>query len=233
MQLFNRLLPLSFLAVLMFGGCKKTDTQPDTVVRSTSDFNKIALSGETELDITAGPVSSIEVSGRKTDLDELQLRVKDGQLSYTFSRKRSSRGKLRFKIVNPELVGLDLSGDTEARINDFDQKATFSYRASGNSRTTLNRVRYNGINAEASGNNKLYLNGNADELRVTMSGNSELEAGNLPVNNCYITASGNCKGTVRPHILLDVTASGNAHIKYYGRPQTRINVSGGATVENL
>jgi hypothetical protein len=87
------------------------------------------------------------------------------------------------------------------------------------------------IEFDISGASTVQLDGSANDIDANLSGASQLNLEDFPVNNADINFSGASSGTVNLGGSLDANLSGASRLWYIGEPtSTDINTSGASTV---
>jgi hypothetical protein len=138
---------------------------------------------------------------------------------------------LKAEITMPELVGMYLSGASNAEISGFSSAKEFVADLSGSS-SLRGDIESGDSTFDLSGSSNLTLNGSGGDLGVDASGSSNVDLTDFPVDNAIIDASGDSRVTVNTDGRLDADASGASYVRFLGNPTLgEINTSGGSSVE--
>lgn len=131
----------------------------------------------------------------------------------------------------PELVGLDLSGSSEANISGFESTKSLVVDLSGNSEL-FGDIRAGDARFNLSGNSSVTLTGSAADVEVDVSGSSDADLSEFPAADASVDASGASTVIVNLSGRLDADASGSSDIYYLGNPTLgRMDTSGSSTIQ--
>lgn len=182
------LFALAALLALGFGSCStqranaKTFTyDTDAQSKRTYDlgsFDRIELSGVSNIYFTQGPKRSVEGKGTATNLDRVKLYVQDGCLyvkSVGQERNRVNEG-CDFYITAPKLTSLKVSGVGTFEAKTLDTKH-FDLRLSGVGKFKVDQLKCNDTHIAISGVGNVNTLIEGDNLYVKASGvsNSEIK----------------------------------------------------------
>jgi hypothetical protein len=173
--------------------------------------------------------------------------VDDNLVEHLDVDKRGSTLMIRFKpnrsynIINatmeaeitmPELVGLELSGASEAIVSGFDSTVSLAVDLSGSS-TLSGDIQAGDTRFDISGSSEVRLAGSAGDITVDASGSSEADLEEFPGINSNVDASGASTVTVNLSGRLDVDASGSSNVYYLGNPTLgNLDSSGSSTIQS-
>lgn len=179
--------------------------------RDLANFKNVSAGGAMRLEITIGKEFLIELEGDDNILPTIKTEVRGDTLYFERKRVRtSSRNLVIARIQMPELTGLDISGASDAIVNN---------------------VKSESLKIDASGSSRLELSGETRNLSVDVSGASKLTAENLKTERSTIEASGASKVVVFASEAIDADASGASKIIYRGNPKTvNKNASGASSI---
>jgi len=174
------------------------------------------------------------------------IRVDDNLVEHLDVGKRGSTLKIGLKpnraytIVNatmeaevtmPELVGLDLSGSSDANVSGFESSKSLVVDLSGNS-DLLGDIQAGDTRFDVSGNSSVTVTGSAGDVTVDASGSSEVDLADFPASDGTVNASGASTVTVNLSGRLDADASGSSDIYYLGDPDLgEIDTSGSSSIQ--
>jgi len=236
MYKIKSLIPI--LAVILLIGCAQvTITGSGNVVtqeEAITGFDKVDISQSFSVDITQG------------DSFRVVIRVDDNLVEHLDVGKRGSTLKIGLKpnraytIVNatmeaevtmPELVGLDLSGSSDANVSGFESSKSLVVDLSGNS-DLLGDIQAGDTRFDVSGNSSVTVTGSAGDVTVDASGSSEVDLADFPASDGTVNASGASTVTVNLSGRLDADASGSSDIYYLGDPDLgEIDTSGSSSIQ--
>ncbi len=180
-----------------------------TEKRELSGFKGIHAGGAMQLEITAGKEFSVELEGEDNILPTIKTEVRDGKLFFERRESRTwSRSRVTARITMPELNDLDISGASEA---------------------TVNNVKTESLKLESSGASRIEVSGEARNIEVEVSGASKLDAESLKSERAKVAASGASKASIFVSEAIDVNASGASRITYSGNPKSVNKDASGAS----
>jgi hypothetical protein len=227
------------LAAVLIAGCAQVNiTGSGNVVNQEemlSGFDAIDISHSFSVDITQGESYSVVIRIDDNLVEYLDIAKAGSTLMIRFDPTRSYNffdATMEAEITMPELVGLDLSGNSEARLSGFESARPFTADLSGNS-NLRGDIQAGDLRLDASGNSEVTLSGSGGEISVDASGSSKVDlAGFLGVNG-DVGASGASTVKVNLSGRLDADASGSSDIYYQGNPELgNIDTSGTSSVQS-
>lgn len=168
-----------------------------------SDFDRIAIAGVYELDVTVGGDYSVEISGSQEDLDRVKASVEDGELILDQrdhkrgDKKWRDRDAVTAKVTLPALSAIDVSGVVDADIEGVDAED---------------------FEADISGVGEMDVKGQCGHLKASVSGVGALNADELKCKDVVVNVSGIGEANVYASDAVDATVSGMGEISVYGSP---------------
>ncbi len=200
-----------------------------------ANFNGLSLGSAFKINVTNSKNFKVLVKGKKEDLDDLKVYIKNSTLIAKYKTKWSlwsrSRKSVEFLIEMPTITNIDLSGASQSKISGFDDLNKLNIELSGASQAYID-VFAADVNLELSGASTLKLIGRANKMNADLTGASSMDAGNFPLKNMTIDASGASNAKVSVSETLNVEASGAATIRYLTKPKNiHKNTSGGSNVQ--
>jgi hypothetical protein len=131
----------------------------------------------------------------------------------------------------PALVGLGLSGASQATVSGFQSSGDLEVGLSGAS-SLRGDVKAGRARFSLSGASEMDLRGSAGDLEIHASGSSEADLSAFAVGDAEVVVSGASSVTVNPEGRLDVHASGSSEVYYLGSPTLgTLSTSGDSSVE--
>ena len=179
-------------------------------VREVTAFSAIHASGAISVEIHVGPATTLQLQGHPNRVENTDTTVRSGVLHLEPKGRHSGHGELRAIITTPELNGIELSGASIAKIQNW--KTDFA-------------------EIEVSGASMLSGNGRIASLEIDASGASSVEIPEIQAMKVNAHASG--ASTIKLTILdtLEAHASGASSIRYLGTPNhVSRHVSGASQV---
>ena len=195
----------SVSALLLAGAAMAHDDE--NKVSKTYDlagFDEIDVGGVYELDVKVGPAFSVVLSGNERDMARVEVSVKDGALKLgQRDRARGDRNRNHDHGVNavitlPSLVGLDVSGVVEGKVENIDAE---------------------NFEVNISGVGEVELFGECGSLDANVSGVGDLDAEELKCRRVDVRLSGVGDASVYASDEVDAKVSGMGDIDVYGSPK--------------
>lgn len=174
------------------------------------DFDEIDIAGVYEIDVTVGPDYSVVLSGAPEEMELVEARVVNGEL--TLDRSRPERGKRRWRqfgvtatVSMPSLVAIKASGVVDGDITGVDAED---------------------FRADLSGVGSLDLEGVCGSFKAHVSGVGDLDARELKCKSVDIDVSGVGEASIYASEEVDASVGGIGSISVYGSP-SRVDKNGG------
>lgn len=156
--------------------------QTSTRQLDLKDFTKVEVSGADTMTIQQGSTYAVTVEGRERDLDQLNVSVVDGELTYNrigdnqpcfFCRTHA----VHFIVTVPTIESIGASGASKV-MSDGIKTDVLSLDLSGASRAILS-VTANAVNGELSGASEAILSGTVSHMDLKETGGSRVIANDL------------------------------------------------------
>jgi hypothetical protein len=225
------------LSVVLLAACDLDEV----VVRGSGDivsqeedlsgFERVDASDSFEVDIQHGESYSVVIRIDDNLQDDLEVMVRNGTLEIGFARNIiTNNATMEADITMPQLIGVRLSGASEARITGFESSSAFSAELSGSS-SISGDIDAGDISLDLSGSSEVALDGSGANLEIDSSGASDIDLSNFPVEDAALKLSGSSQVIVNLNGTLDVNASGSSDVTYLGNPALGdIETSGASSV---
>jgi hypothetical protein len=203
-------------AGLLMGGCgghggADGSGHAVTEPRAVGAFSRVDLSGAADVEVSIGPVQSVEVTLDDNLIPLVETKVEGDTLKIDSTQSYNSSLGLKIKIVAPSLEGFAVSGAANLHAVGLAAK-TFSLDISGAG------------NAD--------LQGSVDALDVQVSGAAKIQANDLTAKQVKVDLSGASSAEVCATESLDATVSGAGSVQYRGHPaHITQNISGAGSVQ--
>lgn len=236
MHKMKTLIPL--LVTLFLIGCTQvTITGSGNVVtqeETLADFDKVDISQSFDVDVTQGENFRVLIRVDDNLVEYLDILKQDSTLKIRLKPNRSyniRNATLEAELTLPELLGLDLSGSSEANISGFESTKPLLVDLSGNSEL-FGDIQSGDARFTISGNSSVALAGSAGDIVVDASGSSEADLSEFPAADASVDASGASTVIVNLSGRLDADASGSSDVYYLGSPTLgRMDTSGSSTIQ--
>jgi hypothetical protein len=237
MYKIKALIPL--LATILLIGCAQvTITGSGNVVtqeEAISGFDKVDISQSFSVDITQGENFRVVIRVDDNLVEHLNVVKQGSTLKIGLDPNRSytiTNATMEAEVTMPELIGLELSGNSDARVSGFESNKALVVDLSGNS-GLLGDIQAGDSRFDVSGNSSVTVTGSAGNVTVDASGSSEVDLTDFPASDGTVNASGASTVTVNLSGRLDADASGSSDIYYLGDPDLgNIDTSGSSTIQS-
>jgi len=197
-------------------------------------FDKVDISYSFEANISQGESFSVVIRADDNLVEHLQVVKQGSTLKIGLKPNRDYtiiNATMEAEVTMPELVGLDLSGSSDANVSGFESTKSLLVDLSGNS-ALLGDIQAGDTRFDVSGNSSVTLSGSAGDLTIDASGNSEVDLSDFPVSDANVDTGGASVVTVNLSGRLNADASGKSNIYYLGDPTLgTIDTSGSSTIQ--
>lgn len=166
--------------------------------RNLADFKKIKAGDTVNLEIVVQKDFSITVETSENELKYVLTEVNGDTLIIKTTDKITSVNKAKVKISLPELIGLELSGTSEADVSGAKSES---------------------IELAANNFTRIKISGEVKKLKAVANGKSLIDAEKLNTENAEAKANGVGQVIVAPTNELNAEANGTSVIAYVGEPK--------------
>jgi len=215
-----RHLAFLFIFSLAASGCFSIYVSPYETIRGNGDviteersvayFTSVRITGARTTVLYGDSDGPILITGESNILDHTLSYVEDGTLVITSENRVNMRPREEVFI---EIPGRDVS----------------EVRVSGSNNITLQNIDQPVFKIRGSGSTEVTASGFTDELEVSMSGSSVIDAGALAAEFVTIRTSGSSEALISVNEAIVSRSSGSSSIRYYGQPATIENHSSGSS----
>jgi Putative auto-transporter adhesin, head GIN domain len=205
---------------LFFISCKKEGKEQTTREFSASNFTKLNMGCNLEVNVIKSISFSVKAEGRLRDVDDMKAEVQNGELKIWFTDVMQKRERVKVTISMPSLTRFDFNGNSRVTVSNFTETTDMAGMITGNTKATVN-ANAPKFKLEVSGNSELTVNGSAENVYANVSGNSLLNAYGVPAKGGEVIATGNSKIKIYTSVYLNASANGNSYIFFKGNPGGR------------
>jgi hypothetical protein len=183
----------------------------ETRTLDLQDFEAIDIGGAFELKVTRGSTQKITVTIDDNLWEVFEAKVSGKELTLGFKKDVNPEVDAVVEIVMPTLTRVEIHGAAEVEINDYKgDKFTFNVSGAG----------------------ELEMDGEVDELDISISGAGEIDTRDLKARSVEISVSGAGEAQVFASESFEGRVSGVGEITYYGNPEhVKTKVSGLGEIE--
>lgn len=200
--------------------------------RKLDMFTKVSLRTSANVYLTQGNTQKVEVSGKKSDLERLETKVKDGKLIIDDFNKNSWGNWSGLSNVDIYITVKDLKALSVAGSGDMISKNKFkcddldiSVAGSGDLEFEVDAK---DVAISIAGSGSVLLRGSSETNKVSIAGSGKLDAEDMESISYRISiaGSGKCKVHAKDEITSKISGSGS--IYYKGNPSKINNSSAGS-----
>lgn len=228
---------LLILAAIIFSAASCTHIEGSgnivTEKRQTGDFKGISVGGAFEVELKAGPVTSVEVEADDNLIKLIETKVSGGVLKIENRNGFSiNDGHLKVYITAPEITKINCSGAANVKALDMlksDSRISLDASGAGNIKAAVDAPE---IEAEASGAAEVELSGRTREYDAKASGSGNIKSSKLLSESTDAEATGAGSVHVHASVTLKAHASGAGSVYYRGGASVQQSTSGAGSVKS-
>jgi len=173
---------------------------------SLDKVNAVSIHGAFDLNVKMGKKQQIKVSIDDNLWDNLEIKVKNGTLVLDWDEDCRPDSDCSIDLVLPELDKVSVHGACDADIENY-RGDSFMFKVSGAG--------------------DLEIDGEVDDLEISISGAGDVDARDLLADHVEVKISGAGNATVHANKSIKARVSGVGNLVYYGEPEDEnTNVSG-------
>ncbi len=222
------LLAIAALGCVSFGDGLDGSGRVVTVSRTATGFDRVAVGGSFDVDVTVGNAYSVRITGDDNLLPYVRTEVRGRTLEIESSRNLDPTTTLRVAVSTPALVSLASSGSSDVRASGVRANA-FDASVSGSSDLAA-AGDFGDLDASVSGSGSVRLQGTAGAVNATVSGSGDLDLAQVAARSARVRVSGSGDAVVHASEALSASVSGSGDVRYLGAPRVESSVSGSGTV---
>jgi len=169
-----------------------------TETRTIEPFSSLELSGSFDVYVIIGETQSVKVTFDDNLIEFVETRVRDGHLEISVEKSYSTHSRNRVDIVVPSLDEIFCSGSGD---------------------TEISGLRGDEFHYDVNGSGDLIVDGEIDELRISISGSGDVDARDLMAREARVRISGSGDVKLFASESIDGRVSGSGDILIYGNPE--------------
>lgn len=208
------LIPALMLGACSMGEASESSGQPGTRNFQVGAFDRISLTGSSNVVVTVGGAPSVRAEGDSKHLEKLEIRVENGVLqigykkgSWSFGR---NQGPVTVHVSAPSLRGAEIAGSGDMRIDKV-QGESFAADIAGSGEMQVAALAAKAASISIAGNGDVTIAGTADAAEFEIAGNGDVRAGGLQVRRASVSiaGSGNVETRATESANVDIMGSGD------------------------
>ena len=201
------------------------------------EFTGIHMTGAEDVDISYGPVQSVEVRGDDNIIPRIQTSVVNGIWHIELERGNYHNYELKYYITVPRINRISNDGAARVTMNDFVNQGNLDIIIDGAGDIQLNRLENTEeVYVTIEGAGKVAFEGempSLDYLDILISGTGSFTGYPAVARECRVEIEGAAKCDVSVEERLDVIIEGAGTVRYKGSPQVYQEISGLGAVKSV
>lgn len=233
MKVYKFLIVILLSSLIFFlMSCNREDDKSVIVTKEITkdNFHSINLKSFGNVSVSYSTETKLVYKGSEVLFEKLDIEIKNGVLVIDTKDSQSENLDVSFIITMPKILKVDINGNGEVELNDFDQKDNLELKIGGNGDIKVNSFsNVKEINIDVSGNSEIEMLSeckNLQKVNIEVSGNIDYEAYLLKTPEYLIDISGNGDLKIWVERSLTVSNTGNGNIFYKGNPTIKSDNSG-------
>jgi hypothetical protein len=226
-------------ALVLFTSCRFKHVQGNGVIttqtRNATKANRIKMAGNFDVEITQGPIVSVQIEGDENLLPYFIVEDRGGYLVVKgrdyFSYSSTEGIKVFITTPNLEEVVLAGSGNIigKSKFTGSD-KLVLKIAGSGDIKMDVNTPT---VLSEIAGTGSITLTGETKEETIKIAGVGDYTAADLKAENAKVQIAGSGDVKVFASTQLDVNIAGAGSVYYKGSPNVKQKVAGSGDVKKV
>lgn len=199
--------------------------------RPTDGFDRVEVSGEFDVRITAGAPPRLRIQADDDLLPLIETRVTNGTLRIRSRRPLRPSRRILIEIGTPHLAGIESSGSSDVRVTGV-RSRSFEADVTGSGRVDAEGS-FGDLRTTVSGSGSVIGSGTAQTVEVDVTGSGEADLLAVRARSARVSTTGSGDVSLTVTESLDASTSGSGGVRYAGRPSVRASVSGSGEVARI
>jgi hypothetical protein len=225
---------------LMLGACSMGEASESNGQRGTRDFqvgafDRISLTGSSNVVVTVGGAPSVRAEGESAMLEKLEIKVENGVLRIGYKRGNWSlgwnkdHGPVTIHVSTASLRGAEVAGSGDMRIDKV-EGGDFAGDIAGSGEIQLASLRARNASFAIAGSGGVTASGTAETAEFEIAGSGDVRAGGLQVRTAKVSiaGSGNVETKATESASVDIMGSGDVVVT--GGAKCSVNKMGSGDV---
>lgn len=211
------MLTLSLSACAETKSTNKTSGKISSKSYPVEQFNSIKQETVANIIFTQGEPLSLRVEGIDSDIENLQVTFKNGELKLQSKKeKKKEKVNLMIFITAPDLVRIEQEGVGTFTLKDKVELQNLEIDYEGVGNLEADDLQCQNLNVEFQGVGNMKLNGSAVNAKIKTEGVGSMDTKNFEVDHLIIKASGVGSVKCKANKTIDITSEGVGTVKYWG-----------------
>lgn len=204
-------------------------------VRNLPEFSSISLSISANIYLTQGPKQEVRIEAKSDDLEEIETKVKNGQLHIKTDSWTSNIGNVNIYITMKELDGIEVAGSGNIYGKGSFVTDHIELEVAGSGNMEFKDIKANKMIIAIAGSGDVFVAGNsiAKSHVVKIAGSGDVNAKGFEADDVKVNIAGSGDCYVNARKSLEVNIAGSGDVYYRGDPRVEENVVGSGDVERI
>ena len=193
-----------------------------SITRTTTDYEKLSISGSFDVKLIAGKEGNIAIKGDENLLEFIKTEVNNNTLSVYFEKGRSLQydynSSIEITIPFENINQITFSGSGNLSNSDSISSDNLDITMSGSGNVKFESTTTN-LKITKSGSGNLNAKGKTSNIEVLSSGSGNANLSDLTSINAVATQSGSGSITLNCSKTLQAKTIGSGNIRYKGAPE--------------
>ena len=230
------LIPVLMLGACSVGGASESESkgQPGSRNFQVGAFDRISLSGSSNVVVTVGGAPSVRAEGDSALLEKLEIKVENGVLQIGYKKGkwsfgRKDHGPVTVHVSAPALRGAEVAGSGDMKIDKVEGE-DFVADIAGSGEIELASMRARKASFAIAGSGGVTASGAAETAEFEIAGSGDVRAGGLQVRSAKVSiaGSGNVETKATESASVDIMGSGDVVVT--GGAKCSVNKMGSGDV---
>lgn len=250
-----------FAALAMLSGCVAAGSGSSKVItekRDLAGFTGVDITGPFEAEIKRSDTFNVTITVQAKYVDYVMATKEGDTLKVSLSSRHvftifpTGTQTFRVSISMPALSRVSLSGATKGRITGFKSSRDLGMEISGASSLNMDGIEAGDVESllsgatrltgglkakdlrlNVSGASKVNLEGSADRLLLIVSGASDIDLLDFPLDQADVTLSGASEADLTVKTKLDLALADASRLYFEGNPAIgKMSITGASTIRH-
>lgn len=197
------------------------------------NFDRIAVSGSSDVTVTTGQAVSVRAVGDDAALDRLEIVIEDGALQIRSKRHLGmgwSRDKTRVFVTVPMLRGAGVAGSGNVVVDRI-ETADFTASVSGSGSLRLPSLTASKSRFSVAGSGNVSAAGSSKEVRASVAGSGSLDIAGLKASVLTASVSGSGGVDAFATTTANVSVAGSGDVRVRGGARCAVSKAGSGSVD--
>jgi hypothetical protein len=229
------LIPVLMLGACSMGEAGESKGQPGSRDFQVGAFDRISLSGSSNVIVTVGGAPSVRAEGDSALLEKLEIEVENGVLRIGYKKgdwsfgRRKDHGPVTVHVSATALRGAEVAGSGDMKIDKV-QGEDFAGEIAGSGEIQLASLSTRKARFAIAGSGGVTASGTAETAEFEIAGSGDVRAGGLQVRSAKVSiaGSGNVETKATESASVDIMGSGDVVVT--GGAKCSVNKMGSGDV---